>query len=96
MTPLDPAQCPTPYDRDTDRLLTAAQDVEHGTPPSADDLTLAKGAMTDLSTLGDAAHCLIYGERARVAREAGNIAEALAWEKARDDYYAKLPEEKRW
>lgn len=86
----------TSYQRDLRLLCHACQGVELGGTPDPNMAELATWNMKDTGALGDAAHFLIYSERAREARMDGNIVEALRWEAAREPYYKKLPEGYKW
>ena len=86
----------TAYERDLRILLVAAQEVELGEALPVETLDLAQRSMKEMNTVGDVAHFVIYSDRAREARLVGNIQEALAWEKARESYYDRLPDGLRW
>jgi hypothetical protein len=89
-------QVETAYQRDLRILLRACQDVELGGIARPEVLELAKQNMADMGHVGAASHFLIYSDKAREARLAGNIVEALRWEAAREIYYQSLPEGARW
>lgn len=86
----------SPYQRNVQTLLDAAQAVELGEKPDTDIIILAQNSLADEGTLGIAAHLVLYGERARDARQSGFINAAMGWEAERDKYYARLPEGLRW
>ena len=86
----------SPYQRNIQSLLEAAQSIELGERPDPDVIILAQNSLADEGTLGIAANLVIYGERARDARQNGFINAAMGWEAERDKYYVKLPEGLRW